>query len=93
MAKANPRASRLSFRIDAERKAVIERAARQHGETLTDFVLESAYQVAAEVLIDEGPLSLTRKQMAHILETLDNPPPQSIAAIRKLLTERSILDG
>lgn len=87
------RDSRLSIRVDAARKAVIARAAKQHGETLSDFVLENAYQVAAELLVDEGPVSLTRKQLAHVFETLDNPPPTSAAAVRKLLTERSILDG
>lgn len=85
--------SRLSIRVDAARKAVIARAAKQHGETLSDFVLENAYQIATELLADEGPVSLTRKQLAHIFETLDNPPPTSVAAVRKLLTERSILDG
>ena len=84
--------SRLSIRIDAARKAVLARAAKQHGETLSDFVLENAYQVATDLLADEGPVSLTRKQLAHVFETLDNPPPTSVAAVRKLLTERSIFD-
>ena len=87
------RESRLSIRVDAARKAVIARAAKRSGETLSDFVLENAYQVATELLADEGPVSLTRKQLAHIFETLDNPPPASVAAVRKLLTQRSILDG
>ena len=87
------RETRLSIRVDAKRKNVIALAAKQHGETLSDFVLKNAYQVATELLADEGPISLTRKQVAHIFETLDCPPPASVAAIRKLLTERSILDG
>lgn len=85
--------SRLSIRVDAKRKAVIARAAKQHGHTLSDFVLENAYQVAAELLADEGTLTLNKKQVAHILETLDRPPPKSVAAVRKLLAERSILNG
>jgi len=89
----SPQESRLSIRVDSVRKAVISRAARQHGETLSDFVLENAYQLATELLVDEGPISLTRKQLAHIFETLDKPPPTSVEAVRKLLTERSILDG
>jgi uncharacterized protein (DUF1778 family) len=85
--------SRLSIRVDRARKAVIARAARQHGNTISDFVLENAYQMATELLADEGKFSLTKKQVAHIFETLDHPPPKSVAAVRKLLTERSILDG
>jgi uncharacterized protein (DUF1778 family) len=49
--------------------------------------------MATELLADEGTISLTRKQVAHVFEVLDHPPAQSIAAVRKLLTERSALDG
>ena len=85
--------SRLSIRVDAARKAIIARAAKRQGETVSEFVLEIAYQAAAELLVDEDPISLSKKQLAHIFETLDRPPAKSAAAIRKLLTERSILDG
>jgi uncharacterized protein (DUF1778 family) len=84
--------SRLSIRVDAKRKAVIARAAKQHGDTLSDFVLENAYQMATELLADEEAISLSRKQLAQIFETLDHPPAKSVAAVRKLLSERSILD-
>src|SRR5437667_9799355 len=36
--------SRLSIRVDPERKAVIARAAKQLGHTISDFVMENAYQ-------------------------------------------------
>ncbi len=85
--------SRLSIRVDAARKAVIARAAKQHGDTISEFVLDNAYQMATELLADEGTLALTKKQVASIFEVLDHPPAKSVAAIRKLLTERSILDG
>lgn len=85
--------SRLSIRVDATRKAVIARAAKQFGSTISEFVLENAYQVATELLVDEQPISLTKKQLAYIFETLDNPPEASVAAVRKLLSERSVLDG
>ena len=87
-----PKETRLSIRVDSARKTVIARAARQHGDTLSDFVLENAYQIATELLADEGEISLSKKQLAHIFETLDHPPPASVAAVRKLLMERSILD-
>lgn len=85
--------SRLSIRVDAKRKAIIAKAAKQHGATISDFVIDNAYQVASELLVDEGVFSLSKKQIAHIFGTLDNPPAESVAAIRKLLNERSILDG
>ena len=97
MAKNRPITSnkegRLSIRVDPERKAVISRAARQHGETISEFVLENAYQIATELLADEGQISLSKKQVAHIFEVLDQPPAKNVEAVRKLLSDRTILDG
>ena len=89
----SPRTSRLSIRVDATRKAIITRAAKRQGDTLSEFVLDNAYQVATELLADEEGVSLNRQQLVHIFETLDHPPAKSVAAVRKLLSERSILDG
>ena len=91
--KRSPKESRLSIRVDGARKAIIARAAESQGNSLSDFVLENAYQMATELVADEGVISLNKKQVSHIFEVLDNPPPKSVAAIRKLLSERSILDG
>lgn len=97
MARRNPlsltKETRLSIRVDADRKAVIARAAKQHGHTISDFVIENAFQMATELLADEGTITLNKKQLAHIFEMLDRPPAKNAAAIRKLLTDRSILDG
>lgn len=91
--KRVPKETRLSIRIDVARKAVIARAAESQGNSLSDFVLENAYQIANELVADEGVVSLNKKQVAHIFEVLDHPPAPSLATIRKLLTERSVLDG
>ena len=65
MAKNRPtssnKVSRLSIRVDPARKAVIARAAKHRGDTISDFVLENAYQMAAELLADEGTIPLSRK--------------------------------
>jgi uncharacterized protein (DUF1778 family) len=97
MAKNNSTSSnketRLSIRVDPKRKAMIARAAKEHGHTISDFVLENAYRMATELLVDQGRIMLSKKQVAHIFEVLDHPPAKNVAAVRKLLTERSILDG
>jgi hypothetical protein len=49
--------------------------------------------MATELLADEGTVVLSKKQVARSLEVLNHPPAKSVAAVRKLLTERSILDG
>jgi len=90
---SSSKAGRLSIRVDPARKAVIARAAKQHGRTISEFVLENAYEIASELLADAGTIALSKKQVGHIFEVLDHPPAKSVAAVRKLLTERSILDG
>jgi uncharacterized protein (DUF1778 family) len=92
-AEASNKETRLSIRVDPARKAVIARAAARRGETLSDFILENAYQMATELAADEGTVSLRKTQVAHIFEVPDRPPAKSVAAVRKLLTERSILAG
>jgi uncharacterized protein (DUF1778 family) len=97
MAKNDPtssnKESRSNIRVDPERKAVIARAAKLSGHTISDVVLDNAYQMATELLADEGTIVLSKKQVAHIFAVLDHPLAKSVAAARKLLTERSILDG
>ena len=55
--------------------------------------METAYQMATELLADRGTVVLSKKQVARIFNVLDHPPVKSVTAIRKLLTERSVLDG
>jgi uncharacterized protein (DUF1778 family) len=85
--------TRLSIRVDAAREAVIARAAERQGKSITDFVLDNAYQMASELLLDDGQASLSRKQVGHIFDVLDNPPSMSLVSIRKLLSEPSVFDG
>ena len=54
---ASNKESRLSIRVDPARKAVIARAAKQYGRTISDFVLENAYQMATELLAGFPPNS------------------------------------
>jgi uncharacterized protein (DUF1778 family) len=87
------RTGRLSIRIDTNRKSVIAQAAKRQGATITDFVLDNAYRVASALLVDDGQLDLTKDQVAYVFDVLDNPPAKSVAAVRKLLTQPSVLDG
>ena len=61
--------------------------------TMSEFVLENAYEIAKVLLADEGHIPLSKKQVAYIFEVLDHPLAKSVAAIRKLLKEPSVIDG
>jgi len=87
-----PRETRISMRIDPQRKEVISRAARLRHTSLSTFMIENAYNAASELLADQTQLVMSKKEIDHFFKALDNPPPKSLKAIRKLLTEPGILD-
>lgn len=89
---ATPSETRISMRIDPERKEVISRAARIRHTSLSTFMIENAYSAASELLADQTQIVMSKKEIDHFFKVLDNPPPKSIKAIRKLLSEPSILD-
>ena len=92
--------SRLSIRVDPERKAVIARAAKQHGHTISDFVLENAYQMATELLADEGlkPWTVREVWMAagltpnHYVDVTDTFG-RKIAALRAHHSQTGQMEG
>lgn len=66
---------RLEARVSPEQKALLVRAAALQGQSLTDFVVQSA-QVAAETVIrDRAVLTLTARDTAVLVEALLNPEP------------------
>lgn len=83
---------RINMRVDAERKAIIARAAHIRHTTISDFVLENAYDAAREIVADETQITLTKKQFAHLCKVLDTPPAENVKKMRKLLTSKTVLD-
>ena len=97
MANNNSASTNKECRSEHPRRSAAEggdRArAKRHGHTISDFVLENAFQMATELLADERTITLSKRQVTHIFDVLYRPPDKSVAAVRKLLKERSILDG
>ena len=91
--RADEYCDRVSRSLDKHDHEASRALAHLERAIALDPELEHAYQMAAELLADEGTIDLSKKQVAHIFEVLDHPPAKSVAAVRKLLTERSILDG
>jgi uncharacterized protein (DUF1778 family) len=87
-----PRETRISVRVDPDRKAVIARAAKIRQTTISDFVLENAYNAATKILADETRIVMTAVQFKHFCHALDNPPPASLAKMKKLLNTKTMFD-
>lgn len=73
---------RFSFRVEPEKKQVIERAAALRGLTLTDFAILTLYREAQEILRSEDVVVLLDEDRDAFLAALDNPPAPTPKAIR-----------
>ncbi len=85
--------ARFNIRASARQKEVIAQAAQLRQTTISDFILESAYEAAIQALADNTQIVMSPEQFEVFCAALDAPPPSNMAALRKLLTEPSILDG
>lgn len=78
---------RLSIRVTAAEKALVERAARANNTSASRFVVEAAVKSAADVLADQTRFALPAEQWAAFTALLDRParvvPALSGAASRR----------
>lgn len=81
---ANPR---LAFRMKPELKERIEEAAALMGLSLTDFVLSTLSERAAEVLERHRRLTLSDRDRDRFLEAL-NRPGRPIPALAETLAKQ-----
>lgn len=71
---------RLEARITPDQKRLIERAAELRGTTVTEFVVASAQQAAADTIKDFEVLTLRDQARKVFVHAILNPPPPSEAA-------------
>lgn len=82
---------RMNLRLTAEQDAILRRAAEARGEHVSDYVLRHAVEAAETDLADRRVFLVDGKAWRRLQETLD-PPPRPAARLRRLLSERSILE-
>ena len=71
--QTNIKSSRLGFRATAEQEAVLRRAAAVANKSLTDFILDSAYQAAEHTLLDQRLFIVDGEKYEQLLDLLDRP--------------------
>jgi uncharacterized protein (DUF1778 family) len=71
---------RLEARITPDQKRLIERAAELRGTTVTEFVVASAQQAAADIIKDFEVLTLRDEARNVFVDSLLNPPRPNAAA-------------
>ncbi len=86
------KATKVQLRLRPNQKAVLARAAELRQTSLSNFMLEHAYEAAQQVLAEQVDIVMAPKEWEAFCNALD-APPRSIPALRKLLTEASAFDG
>jgi uncharacterized protein (DUF1778 family) len=70
---ATARSARLGLRATPEQESVLRRAAEVAHKSLTDFILDAAYQAADHTLLDQRLFMVSGGQNQALLEMLDRP--------------------
>jgi uncharacterized protein (DUF1778 family) len=84
--------ARLEARLPAEVHALLKRAAQLQGRTLTDFVVEAAYDAARRTIEEVEIIRLSAEDQQRFAEALLNPPKPN-PALRKAFEHHRRLIG
>lgn len=68
---------RVEARVNAETKALFQRAAEIQGRSLTDFVVHSAAEVAKRVIRENEYLDLSQRDRLEFVKAVLSPPMPS----------------
>lgn len=92
MATTTVRTQKLDLRLSPANKETLQAAAASSGQSVSEFVLESALDRAAQTLPDRRHFVLDAEQWEAFMAALD-APPRDMPRLRKLLMEPSVFDA
>jgi uncharacterized protein (DUF1778 family) len=75
---------RLEARISPETKDFLKHAASLVGRSLTDFVVNSAYEAATKVIKEHEQIRLSLKDREVFIRALLNPPAPSLPLLNAM---------
>lgn len=73
------KSERVAVRLAPAVKRALERAADASGRSLSDFVVDSAFSAAKQVIDEHERLRLASEDSKVFLAALDNPPEPNAA--------------
>jgi len=88
---AKPSSGPMSFRMDSETRALVDRAAAIAGQNRTDFMLTALRERATEVLLDQRLFILNDADWTAFVDRLDNPLPPN-AKLKALMARTPLWD-
>jgi uncharacterized protein (DUF1778 family) len=84
---------RLEARIDADQKALIERAAQLQGRSVSDFVLATVQEAASRVVQEATVIELSATASRRFAAALLDPAPPNIAMQRAAARHRALVQA
>ncbi|MEI6428842.1 MAG: DUF1778 domain-containing protein [Pseudanabaena sp. ELA607] len=81
----------INIRAKQNQRDLIDRAAEVQGKSRSEFMLESSYQKAQDVLLDRSFFGLDDLKFKEFLALLDAPPTQD-EKLHTLLTTKAPWD-
>ena len=90
--KTNTKGERFNLRATTRQRQLIALAAEKEHKSFSDFILDNAVAAAEASVHDDAFFGLSSKDWDAFSAALDAPPRQ-IPALRKLLTEKSVIDA
>ncbi len=82
---------KLDMRLTEQQEQVIRRAAELKNKTLTSFVVETAYEAAEQVLLDQRRFVLSEEQWLAFNAVLD-APPKVLPGLKRLMSKPDTWD-
>jgi len=64
----------VNLRIREDVRALIDRAAKAHGKSRSDFMIDAARRAAEEALLDQALVRVDSETYDRFLKVLDRPP-------------------
>lgn len=71
--RSGNKSARLGLRATPEQEAVLRRAAEACHKSLTQFIMDSAYQAAEQALLDQRLFIVSGKRYQQFLDLMDRP--------------------
>ncbi len=84
------KSERVAVRLTPAVKRALERGAEVSGRSLSDFVVDSAYRAARQVIEDHERLYLSDRDRKVFLAALDDPPEPNQALRRAARRHRRL---
>ena len=64
----------VNLRVRDDVRALIDRAAKSHGKSRSEFMIDAARGAAEDALLDQTLVRVDPATYAHFLDVLDQPP-------------------